>query len=384
MGNLPAERLEPGFPFIRCGVDYAGPVSVLNRRGRGAKLEKGYICLFVCFITRAIHLELVSTLSAHEYLLALKRFISRRGKPAQMFSDNGTNFIGVMKEVKLMFKEHSHQIIDQLANDDIQFNFIPPYAPHFGGLWEAGVKSCKHHLRRVMGTANLTYEEFGTVLSQIEAVLNSRPMYPMSSDPHDLLPLSPAHFLIGRPLLAPACKDLTGESITRLTRFQRVEQMRQQFWKRWSTDYISELQLRTKWKTHQQDLALNTLAVIKEDHLPPLKWRMGRIIKVITGRDGVSRVAELKTATGSVQRAFSKICPLPVSSATSGLNKDDISIGTRRRRISTVLKPEDSKAAGMFARHIAILRLPCTDVIMSGARRSAAICFVFSLSKIDK
>lgn len=81
MGNLPSERIEPGFPFIRCGVDYAGPIAVLNRKGRGAKLEKSYICIFVCFVTRAIHLELVSTLTAQEYILALKRFISRRGKP---------------------------------------------------------------------------------------------------------------------------------------------------------------------------------------------------------------------------------------------------------------------------------------------------------------
>ncbi|KAH9639003.1 hypothetical protein HF086_005783 [Spodoptera exigua] len=102
------------------------------------------------------------------------------------------------------------------------------------------------------------------------------------------------------------------------TTTMRIEQLRQQFWKRWSTDYISELQTRTKWKTHNQDLALNTLAVIKEDHLPPLKWRMGRIVKVFTGTDGVSRVAELRTTTGSVQRAFSKICPLPVPSTTSG------------------------------------------------------------------
>lgn len=168
-----------------------------------------------------------------------------------------------------------------------------------------------------MGTANLTYEEFSTVLSQIEAVLNSRPMCPMSADPHDLLPLSPAHFLIGRPLLSPACKDLTAEPMNRLTRFQKVEHLRQQFWKRWSTDYISELQTRTKWKTSNQELTLNTLVVIKDDHLPPLKWRMGRIIKMFTGSDGVSRVAVLRTATGTVQRAWSKICPLPVPPATS-------------------------------------------------------------------
>lgn len=275
MGNLPSERLEPGFPFIRCGVDYLGPVLILNRKGRGSKLEKGYISLFVCFVTRAIHLELVSSLTSQDYILALKRFISRRGKPIQIFSDNGKNFVGAMKELQSMFESNSNNIVDALANENIQFKFIPPYAPHFGGLWEAGVKSCKYHLRRVVGMANLTYEEFSTVLSQIEAVLNSRPIYPMSSDPHDLLPLTPAHFLIGRPLTAPAAPELRNVSGNSLTRFQRVEQIKQHFWQRWSTSYIAELQKRSKWKTNAQDITLNTLVLIKDDNLPPLKWRLG-------------------------------------------------------------------------------------------------------------
>ncbi|XP_028176820.1 uncharacterized protein LOC114364741 [Ostrinia furnacalis] len=96
MGNLPSERLEPGYPFQRCGVDYAGPVFILNRRGRGAKLSKCYICLFVCFTTRAVHLELVTSLSSEAYLLALRRFLSRRGKPAEIFSDNGKTFVGAL------------------------------------------------------------------------------------------------------------------------------------------------------------------------------------------------------------------------------------------------------------------------------------------------
>ncbi|XP_045501378.1 uncharacterized protein LOC123698678 [Colias croceus] len=309
MGNLPSERLEQNFPFMNCGVDYAGPLLILDRKGRGAKLIKSYICLFVCFSTRAIHLELVGSLSTHDYILALNRFIARRGKPYQIFSDNGKNFVGAEKELSVIFNNGS-DISDFLSHNQIRLTFIPPYSPHFGGLWEAGVKSCKHHLRRVLGNAGLTREEFETVLTQIEAVLNSRPLSPLSSDPHDFLPLSPAHFLIGRPLTAPICENLTMIKPTRLGRYDHVEQLRQHFWQRWSKEYISELQQRIKWKTNNEDLKQDSLVLIKEDNVPPLKWKLGRVTHVLPGTDGISRVAEIRTAHGIIRRSFAKICPL--------------------------------------------------------------------------
>lgn len=163
MGNLPQERLDPGYPFIRCGVDYAGPVFTLNRKGRGARVQKSYICLFICFVTRAVHLELVSDLSSDAYMLALKRFISRRGKPIEIFSDNGKNFVGLMNEFSKFLNDCSDDIKEYATSQTIKFKMIPFYASHFGGLWEAGVKSCKHHLRRVVGNAHLTFEEYTTV-----------------------------------------------------------------------------------------------------------------------------------------------------------------------------------------------------------------------------
>lgn len=310
MGNHVSERLEPGFPFIRTAVDYCGPMFILNRKGRGAQLVKSYVCLFICMVTRAIHLELVTSLSTDDYLLALKRFISRRGKPHVIFSDNGKNFVGAEKELSMFFKNNSQEIVNFTANDSIKFSFIPPYSPHFAGFWEAGIKSCKYHLRRVVGNARLTYEEFSTVLTQIEAVLNSRPMSPMSTDPSDLSPLTPAHFLIGRPLTSPASEDLTAEQPSRLSRYARIELLRQHFWQRWAKEYIAELQLRTKWKTKKDEIILDSLVLIKDDNLPPLKWRLGRVTRLFPGKDGVSRVADIRTATGTIRRAFSKICPL--------------------------------------------------------------------------
>lgn len=309
MGNLPIERLEPGYPFIRCGVDYAGPMVILNRKGRGSKLEKCYICLFICFITRAVHLELVTSLSSEAYLMALKRFLSRRGKPAQIFSDNGKTFVGALKEFSKFLTTCERDILDFASNENIKFSFIPPYSPHFGGLWEAGVKSVKYHLRR-LANVNLIYEEFSTLLTQIEAILNSRPMYPMSSDPNDLLPLTPAHFLIGRPLVAPASEDLTAANTSRLLRYERIEQLRQNFWKRWSQEYIAELQTRTKWQYNTDTIVPNTLVLIKDENMPPLKWRLGRVIRTFPGKDGLARIADIRTANGVIQRSYPRICPL--------------------------------------------------------------------------
>lgn len=310
MGNLPIERIDACFPFYRCGVDYCGPVLILNRKGRGARTTKAYICLFVCLATRAIHLELVSDLTSEAYLLSLNRFISRRGKPTLILSDNGRNFVGLMNDFKQFINRCSPDFIEYAASQQIEFKFIPPYSPHFGGLWEAGVKSCKYHLRRVVGNAHLTFEEFCTVLSQIEAVLNSRPLSPLSPDPKDLCPLTPAHFLVGRPLTTPACDDLKDIPAHRLKRFQRVEQIRQHFWTRWSKEYVSELQVRTKWTDNKAELKEGALVLIKDSNLPPLKWNMGRVLRTIPGKDGISRVADLQTASGVVRRAYAKICPL--------------------------------------------------------------------------
>ncbi|KAL0881929.1 hypothetical protein ABMA27_001688 [Loxostege sticticalis] len=298
MGNLPLERITPTYPFMRCGVDYAGQMLVLNRKGRGAKTSKSYNCLFVCFVTRAIHLELVSNLSSDAYHLALKRFISRRGKPEVIFSDNGRNFVGLMNEFKKFLSSCSADIVEYASNQQIKFKFIPAYSANFGN-------------------AHLTFEELSTLLAQVEAVLNSRPLSPLSSDPHDLNPLTPAHFLVGRPLTTPASVDVRDTPVHRLDRYQRLEQLRQHFWSRWTKEYISEMQTRIKWKQHVADLKADTLVVIKDDNLPPLKWRMGRVEGTIPGKDGIVRVADIRTASGVIRRAVTKLCPLFMDQPTT-------------------------------------------------------------------
>lgn len=312
MGNLPSTRVTPGLPFEVVGVDYAGPIMAASRKGRGSQTIKVYIVIFVCFKTKCVHLELCSDLSAECYMATLKRFISRRGLPSDIYSDNGTQFVGAYNDLKRFLTSQAKTLSESAANDGIRFHFVPPYSPHFGGLWEAGVKSTKHHLTRVLGNCHLTFEEICTTLCQIEAILNSRPLTPLSSDPSDLLPLSPGHFIIGRSLTALPTPCLADIPHSRLTRYQRIEQLRQHFWARWYKEYISELQERTKWRQAKGQLTTDTMVVIKDDNLPPLRWKLGRIVKVIPGADGISRVADIRTASGITRRAFSKICPLPI------------------------------------------------------------------------
>lgn len=315
MGDLPEGRLVPAQVFNIVGVDYAGPFPIKDRKGRGAKVTKCYVSLFVCFSTKALHLELVTDLSTECFILALRRFVSRRGKPGIIYSDNGLNFVGAnheLKELGSFLQRNQSEIRNECTNQGIQWVFIPAHSPHFGGLWEAGVRSTKYHLKRVATCANLTFEELYTLLTQIESVLNSRPLSPLSSDPNDLHPLTPAHFLLGKSFNDVPDPDVRHIPESRLSNYQRIQQIKQHFWERWSKEYISELQQRTKWKTNYDSLKDGTLVLVKEDNQPPSSWRMGRIIRVHTGGDGVNRVATIRTGNGVIKRAFPKICPLPI------------------------------------------------------------------------
>lgn len=180
MGQLPPQRIQPMPPFYNCGVDYGGPITIVMRRGPGSATMKGYIALFVCFATRAVHIEAVTKLSTKAFLAALSRFQSRRGVVGHIYSDRGTNFVGASREMRAWNRlinstEHNTEVANNLSQRGTQWHFNAPGTPHMGGLWEAAIKSAKTHLNKVTQNARLTYEEFATLLAEIEAILNSRP-----------------------------------------------------------------------------------------------------------------------------------------------------------------------------------------------------------------
>lgn len=317
MGDLPSYRVQPAPTFAYTGVDFAGPFLIKSlTAARRPLLTKAYACLFVCMVTRAIHVELVSDLTTNAFLAALRRFTSRRGLPCKMYSDNATNFVGAqneLEELARLFKDQqqSKKITDFCTNQGIEWSFIPPRSPHFGGIWEAGVKQVKYHLTRIVGGYKLSYEELYTTLTQIEAVLNSRPLAPCSDDPCDLTAITPAHFLINREMQAvpePSYLDLKQST---LSRWQLVQTLFQHFWKRWTAEYLPELQNRSKW-TKAIDITKGALVLVIDRNMPPFQWPLGRVIELHPGKDGVTRVITVKTSNGEYKRAITEVCLLPL------------------------------------------------------------------------
>lgn len=313
MGSLPKPRVNIDRVFTHTGVDCAGPISIRMSKGRGAKSYKGYITLFVCLSTKAIHIEAVSDMSTAAFIAAYRRFSARRGSPAHMYSDNGTNFIGaaniLSKTVKL--PHISKELIDELATSGTQWHFIPPSAPHFGGLWEAGIKSMKQHLKKIIGDHTLTFEEITTLLYQIEQCLNSRPLCPITSDPTDLNVLTPGHFLVGDSLLSPPSNPNEFDSLNVLTRWQHVQRMLHHFWKRWQHEYLARLQQRPKWQSQNQNIKKDDLVLVIEDNLPPSRWVLGRILETHQGSDNLVRVVTIKCKNTTLKRPITKIALLP-------------------------------------------------------------------------
>ncbi|XP_072377899.1 uncharacterized protein [Diabrotica undecimpunctata] len=218
----------------------------------------------------------------------------------------------MLKELGNFIKNNKDELTETSHKIDINWKFTPPFSPHFGGLWKAGIKSIKHHLRRVAKDLILTYEQLSTLLIEIEAILNSRPLSLLSDSVHDFNPLTPSHFLIGRPATSLSKPDVTATPVNRLSMYQHLLQVRQHIWQHWSKQYVSELQQRTKLKLNFDSLRTGSLVIIKEDHQPPLKWKLRRVENLHVGNDEVARVATIRTADGMIKRSFSKICPLPV------------------------------------------------------------------------
>ncbi|XP_031352596.1 uncharacterized protein LOC116177688 [Photinus pyralis] len=316
MGSLPQDRVNANRVFSITGIDLCGPFSIKQSRIRKAIETKAYIVVFVCFAVKAIHLEVLSDMTTQNFLAGLKRFISRRGKPSKIYCDNGGTFVGSNLELNKLYdraKSHGNQIIDYAANEGIEFKFIPSYSPVFGGLWEAGVKSTKFHLKRIAGKALLTYEQLNTIVVEIEGILNSRPITQITNDPSDLSYLTPAHFLIGVPITSYPQPDLTLIPENRVNYWQRCIKMQQQFWEKWHKSYLTMLQNRPKWQQNRPNLQENMLVVLKEDNIPPLYWPMGRITKIIYGKDQKVRVVEVKTQKGTYLRTLSKVAVLPIN-----------------------------------------------------------------------
>ncbi len=316
MGLLPAVRTTPAPPFANTGVDFAGPVTLRTGYTRKPVLLKSYVAVFVCMATKAVHLELCETLSTPDFLATLRRFIARRGCPEHVFSDNGSNFVGAAEEIRAiqqMAKSdcHKDQLMRFCTTTGLTWHNIPPRAPHFGGLWEAAVKAMKLGLRKIITPHALTWSELTTLLSEVEATLNSRLISPLHSDDlsEDNL-LTPGHFLVGRPLRAPPTKLPSTGKLTLLRRWNLTECLQEDLWRYWLSAYLASCSARAKWLRPGYTFHVGDVVLVKDESLRSRSWPLAIITKLHSGEDGVSRVATLRCRGKIYQRPVHRLVHL--------------------------------------------------------------------------
>ncbi|CAH8641973.1 unnamed protein product [Schistosoma margrebowiei] len=298
MAPLPACRFQPGwYSFSVVGVDYFGPLVVK----RGRSLEKRYGCIFTCLQTRAVHIELTHSLNTDSFIMALLRFIGRRGKPAEIYSDNESNFVGAVSELRKFVQQLNQQKIDkELSARQIQRHFNPPSSSHRGGVWERMIRSVRRLLLLITREQTLTDEALGTYLIEIERILNDRPLTAVVQDANDKLALSPNSLLLLR-----ECDGIVEEGSIRDKydkRWKQVNHLANVFWKRWLREYLPSLQKRQKWLVEHRNFQKGDVVIVASDISTRGKWPLGVVEDCEIDDDGRVRTVVVRTNGGLVRR----------------------------------------------------------------------------------
>ena len=305
--SLPHSCVDDGPPWTNTGVDCAGPIFVLRRNAADkGSTEKVYLCLFTCASTRAVHLELVQDCSAEQFLMAFRRFVGRRGLPRVMMSDNAKNFKMSAKEITKIGR--SKVVQSHLPNIGVKWSFIVERAPWWGGFWERLVKITKDCIKKSVGRALLTFEQLRTLFTEVESVVNSRPLTYVNDDVDGTsYALSPAHLIYGRRISGDQnqeCYEVvsTHESLTKKARHHR--QLLRQFTKRWRREYLTSLRENArKVNTKEPHVKVGDLVILKNDGTARCFWKIAKIVKLIEGKDGKIRAAEIRVMGSNENRS---------------------------------------------------------------------------------
>ncbi|GBN75964.1 hypothetical protein AVEN_139256-1 [Araneus ventricosus] len=317
---LPADRVTPCISFSTTGIDFAGPLYVRNSKS----LDTAYIALFTCSTTRALHIELVSDLTTDKFLMALQRFVGRRGLPHTIYTDNATTFHAANRELISLWNSLASTKVQQFyAINGIKWKFIVPRAAWWGGWWERFIGLTKQCLRKSLGRALLDEEGLQTALIGIEAALNSRPLvYEQENDSDEIL--TPAHFLTGKKLtLVPSDPE---QKITNLSRNYRIQQdLLDTFWRKWSREYLLQLstfhQVRNSGKSsHVRE---GDVVLVHGNVTPRHMWKRARVDKLIKGRDGRVRSCVLRLGGKELTRPIQLVIPLEVDQGGEDVRFED-------------------------------------------------------------
>jgi len=308
MADLPVERVTPDKPpFTFIGLDFFGPFLVKV----GRSMVKRYGCIFTCLAVRAVHIEVAHSLETSSFINALQRFIARRGQPLEIRSDNGTNFVGAERELKEAVQSWNKSRTQEfLRQREIRWKFNPPSASHMGGKWERQIRTVRKIMSALINQQQLTDESLQTLLCVIENIINSRPLTAVSDDPNDTEALTPNHLLQLRsgPGLPPG--DFEKHDVYCRRRWRQIQYLADVFWRRWTREYLHNLQLRSKWLNKQLNIQSNDIVLIVDDNLPRHCWMLGRVVNSLPGRDGLVRAVEVKTRSGVYTRPIHKLCLL--------------------------------------------------------------------------
>ena len=308
MADLPPARLRLFKPaFFSTGMDCFGPFQVKV----GRRTEKRWGIIFKCLTTRAVHLDILNTIDADSFLMALRRFIARRGTPAELYSDQGTNFRGGERELREAYAALTPDLQQQLAKQKISFHFNPPAAPHFGGVWEREIRSVKTALYTTVGAQPVPEEVIRTVLLEVEGILNSKPLGYVSSSLTDLDPVTPNSLLMGRPdgslpqIVYPETELLSRR------RWRHSQVLADHFWSSFLRNYLPSLQTRQKWHSTPADLAKGSVVMLVDPQLPRALWPIGQVIRVHPSADGHVRSADVRIGDRDYTRPVARLVVLP-------------------------------------------------------------------------
>ena len=307
MADLPPERCaKVTFAFTNTGVDLFGPFYVKVGRAQ----VKRWVTLFTCLSIRAIHLEVVYSMSADSFVMALQRFAARRGLPVSMRSDNGTNLVGAESELNTAWQEvNTDDIVIKARSKGIDWRFNPPKASEMGGVWERQIKTVRKCLTGILNPkVALDDETLLTALCEAENLVNSRPITRVSQDPEDGA-LTPNHLLMMKANVTDDHLNFNLGAIYRRN-WKKVCMLKDQFWNKWSKEYLAEQQQRKVWDKQREDFKVNDIVLLADSNIPRSQWPLAIITKIFAGRDNLIREVELKTESSRLRRPVNKLVKL--------------------------------------------------------------------------
>ncbi|XP_055910901.1 uncharacterized protein LOC129945267 [Eupeodes corollae] len=299
-GPLPIERITMSRPFECVGVDFAGPLFYLDESSN--QMNKSYLMVFTCAAIRSVHLEVVTNMTTESCIMGLRRFIGRRGAPTTIYSDNAKTFRRAALELTNTNQVPDDNLVQNfLIHRRIHWKFIGERAPWWGGFWERLIRSIKNILKVVIGKAKLTLEQLRTVIIEAEGMVNIRPLTYVSSDPLDISPLTPAHFIHGHGSLANSQNLVTSSDMQQLWA-QRLK-ITNMLWSRWRTEYVQLLRSFHHSQGHSSNqLKSNDVVLVFDSAKPRIAWKLAVVEAAFIGRDGKVRACEIRYADGSKTR----------------------------------------------------------------------------------